>query len=254
MKISVIMVSFNSEKTIKNAVESYLAQDHPHKELLIIDGGSFDSTCSIVKSFESPLIKLISEPDDGIYNAMNKGLVRMTGDAFGFLNSDDCFSNRSSLAHLALSLDKYDIVSGRLHFVKEHDGANPVREWNPERFRSGAYRRGFSLPHPTSYSRRCVYNKVGLFNDSYRSAGDYDWFLRALEIEGCSHGIIDEVLVNMRLGGESTRGIRAISNNSLEMLLVRRERLNVKFIDLAFFWNIWKKVQQIAVTKFKVTE
>lgn len=113
-------------------------------------------------------------------------------------------------------------------------------------YRPGAYARGFSLPHPTSYARRTVLERVGEFSTQYRSASDYDWLMRALEIEGFSHAIIDEVLVNMRIGGESTAGLRAIWQNSRELLAVRQKRLGSGVLDIAMVLNLYRKFMQRA--------
>jgi glycosyltransferase involved in cell wall biosynthesis len=245
MKISVIMASFNSSDTIRFAIESFLNQDYPTKELIVVDGSSTDKTCDIVRSFKSPLITLSSEPDDGIYDAMNKGLRLMTGDAFGCLNSDDKFSSEKSLSVIADSLQTSDIVSGRLSFVREHDGSRAVRVWQPQAFKPGDYRRGYSLPHPSTYTRREVYDRVGDFNTQYFSAGDYDWLLRALENEGFSHSVVENCLVDMRLGGDSTSGIRAIYRNARGLLKVRQDRLGSGRVDLAVFLNLLNKIKQL---------
>ena len=244
MKISIIMAAYNSQATIRRSIESFLQQDYPNKELIVIDGASSDETCAVVKGFNSPLIRLHSEQDKGIYDAMNKGLGRVRGQAFGCLNSDDCYARPDALSLIAEGLQSADIVSGRLNFVREHDGRAPVRVWHPTEHRQGAYVRGFSLPHPTTYARRAVLDKVGLFSTDYRSASDYDWLLRALEIEGFSHTVIEEVLVNMRIGGESTSGVSAMLQNSREMLQVRRKHLNSSTLDTATFLNLYFKLKQ----------
>lgn len=246
MKISVVMAAWNSEATIASAIESFLEQDHADRELIVVDGASRDRTCEIVESFGSPLIRLSSEPDKGIYDAMNKGLARVTGDAFGCLNSDDRYARKDSLSLVAAALETSDLVSGTLHFVREHDGSLPVRRWIPAAHRRGAYAKGYTLPHPTTYARRRVLDRIGGFSTAYRSASDYDWLMRALEIEGFSHAVVDAVLVDMRLGGESTSGLRSMLNNSREMLAVRRDRLGSGMIDLALFLNAARKLQQLS--------
>lgn len=245
MKLSVITVCFNSQATIARTIDSFLSQDHPDKEMIVVDGASKDRTCEIVKSYSSPLISLHSERDRGIYDAMNKGLRRIGGDAFGCLNSDDCYHSSQSLSLIAAALTSADVVSGELHFVREHDGALPTRVWKPKPFTRGAYRCGYTVPHPTTYARRHVLEKVGDFLPEYRSAGDYDWILRALELEGFSHNVIDAVLVDMRVGGESTSGLKAIYNNSREMLAVRQHRLGSGMVDLALVLNLARKVRQV---------
>ena len=238
------MAAYNSEKTIGDAITSFIEQTYPSKELIVVDGGSVDSTCDIVRGFNYPHIHLYSEPDNGIYDAMNKGLRRVTGEFFGCLNSDDCFARPDSLELIVDALESTDLVSGRLHFVREHDGSWPVRIWQPTPYVSGAYRRGFSLPHPTTYARRIVLERVGEFCTEYRSAGDYDWLMRALELEGFSHSVIQDVIVNMRIGGESTAGFRSIMQNSRELLSIRRRRLGGGPIDAAIFINLFTKMKQ----------
>lgn len=244
MKISVVMAAYNSEATIGRSIESFLSQSHPKKELIVVDGASQDNTCAIVKQFDSPLIRISSAPDLGIYDAMNKGLRQVKGDAFGCLNSDDCYTSSNVLALIAEALDSVDIVSGGLHFVREHDGSPPVRVWLPEPYRAGAFKKGFSLPHPSTYARRVVLDRVGEFSTNYAIASDYDWLLRALELEGFSHAATEEILVNMRIGGASTGGARAIWTNSRELLKIRRERLNSGLIDIALFRNLIIKIRQ----------
>lgn len=245
LKISVVMAAYNSQATIAKSIESFLIQDHLDKELLVIDGASKDNTRNIVEGFRSPLIKIFSEPDKGIYDAMNKGLRLVSGDAFGCLNSDDCYARSDSLSIIARALETADIVSGRLNFVREHDGMAPVRVWVPKPHKHGAYARGYSLPHPSTYAKRSVLKRVGEFRTDYGSAGDYDWLMRALELEGFSHTVVDQALVNMRLGGDSTAGVKALWRNSKGLLKVRQDRLGSGYIDLAAFLNIAAKIRQL---------
>lgn len=244
MKISVVMASYNSEATIGKAVESFLSQDYHDKELIVIDGASRDRTCEIVRSFGSPQIQLYSSPDKGIYDAMNKGLSHMSGDAFGCLNSDDRFHSAAVLSKMALALEGADLVSARLNFVREH-GQQPVRVWQAALYRPGAFARGLTLPHPATYARRIVLERVGEFSTAYRSAGDYDWLMRALEIECFRHVVIQDVVVDMLIGGESTGGVGAILKNSREMLEIRRRRLGSGVVDTALFLNLLIKLRQV---------
>ncbi len=245
MKVSVIMVAYNSQLTIKRSIESFLSQDYKNKELIVVDGASSDGTCRILEEFNSPLIKVHSEVDEGIYDAMNKGLRLMTGECFGFLNSDDCYARKDVLSIVTSALNDIDIVSGGLCFVREHGDYPCVRVWHPERYSAGIYGKGFSVPHPSTYCRYSVFDKVGEFSTRYSSAGDYDWFLRSFELEGFSHGVLPEVLVKMRIGGESTGSLASILNNSKEMLEVRRNRLGVGLIDSALLLNLGKKIRQL---------
>lgn len=245
MKLSVITVCYNSQATIADTVDSFLAQDYPDREMVVVDGASRDRTLDIVRSYDSPLIRIHSERDRGIYDAMNKGLRLYSGDGFGFLNSDDRFHDTAALSRVAEGLSRAAIVSGVLHFVRGHDGTPPARIWRPLPYRKGMFAGGFSLPHPTTYARREVHARVGEFNAALRSAGDYDWLLRALEVEGFTHLTLDKVIVDMKLGGESTANVRALVQNTRELLHVRQQRLRSGRVDLAVFLNLYRKLGQV---------
>lgn len=245
MKISTIMVCYNSEKTIGSAIESFLDQKYVDKELIIIDGNSSDKTQSIIQSFSCPEIVIFSEPDDGIYDAMNKGLERFSGDAFGFLNSDDRYNHENVLGEIASSLEQADIVSGHLRYVQDHKTPKTRRVWHSKPFKKGAFKRSWIVPHPATYATRKVYELTGKFDTFYRIAGDYDWILRALEIHDCRHSIIDDVIIDMKLGGVSTSGLRALFTNSLEPLRARQRWLGAGYVDLALLSNISKKIGQL---------
>ncbi|MEM6824641.1 MAG: glycosyltransferase family 2 protein [Pseudomonadota bacterium] len=244
MMISTIMVCRNAASTIAGSVESFLAQDHAEKELVVVDGASSDGTLDVLAKYSDPSIKVESGQDGGIYNAMNKGLERFQGAGFGFLNADDRYTGASVLSEIARALKTAEIVTGNLNFVSRH-GARPVRVWPSETYYAGAFRRGWSPPHPTTYARRSVYERVGPFEPSFRIAGDYDWLLRALEIEGASHGTIDATLVDMALGGVSTASWRTPFQNAAEKLRSRRMRLGAPMVDVALFRGIFQKVAQM---------
>lgn len=245
MMISTIMVCWNAEATIGGAVESFLEQDHPAKELVVVDGGSTDKTVSIVESFGASEVKLESGPDKGIYDAMNKGLARFKGEAFGFLNADDRYHDGHALTRISGALERVDMVSGDLHFVSAHDGSAPVRIWRASPFEPGAFRKGWAPAHPTTYALRSVYNRVGGFDPSFRIAGDYDWLMRALELEGVSYGILSETLVDMAMGGASTAGWTAPFVNARELLRARQMRLGSGPVDLALFAGPLRKIAQL---------
>lgn len=253
MKISTIMVCYNSEETIAGAIESFLSQTHPNKELVVIDGKSTDSTLKIVKSFLQPGLEVISGKDSGIYDAMNKGLSRFSGDAFGFLNSDDRYSHPEVLSKIATSLNTADIVSGHIQYCRDHssDSASPIRVWKSSQFNAGSFKKGWIVPHPATYATRRVYDSVGNFDTSYKIAGDYDWILRALEVNKFEHSVINDTLVYMKLGGASTSGLKALLTNSLEPLRARKKWLNSGIIDAALFYNAARKLGQLRPKGFR---
>jgi glycosyltransferase len=247
MKISVVMVSYDSAATIGLAIESFLAQTHPDKELIIVDGASRDRTLEIIDAFRGPDIVVVSEPDRGIYDAMNKGLDRFTGDAVGFLNSDNRFSDQGALAAIADGLARSDIVYGDLDFVKDHASREVTRRWRSTPYRRGSFRRGWMPPHPTVYCTRRVIERVGKFDLAYEIASDYDYMLRAFELSDFSARPLDRVLVDMLQGGRSTAGIRSYLRHNVEALAARRKWLGAGIVDYAAFAKPLRKISQFIV-------
>lgn len=247
MKISVITVCFNAERTIGHTIESFLNQSYAEKELIVVDGASRDATARLVESFGNPQIALTSEPDKGLYDAMNKGLSRYRGDAVGFLNADDCFSGRDSLMVIAEALQDCDMVSGDLDFVRDHAAGDVVRRWRGTPYRRGAFRRGWMAAHPTFYVRRAVVDAVGRFDLTYRIAADYDFMLRAYELHGFRSRHVAEVLVHMQAGGASTAGFPAYLKSNREALRARRRWLGSGLADYALFAKPLGKIGQFLV-------
>ncbi len=247
MKISVVTVCCNSARTIGHTVESFLAQSHPYKELIIVDGASRDGTLDIVRSFASDDMKIISEPDKGIYDAMNKGLAAFTGDAIGFLNSDDRFKDESALAHIAAGLNDADVVFGDLDFVTDHNSRKVVRRWRGTPYRPRAFATGWMPPHPTFYVRRAVVDAVGRFDMTYRIAADYDFMLRAMELHDFRAAMIDQVLIDMMQGGDSTSGLKAYVKSNFEALRSRQKWLDAGAFDRALVAKPLRKISQFLV-------
>jgi glycosyltransferase len=247
MKISVVTVCRNAQATIADTIRSFLAQEYPHKELLIIDGASQDRTLEIARKFVRPDVRIISERDGGLYDAMNKGLRLYTGDAIGFLNADDTFHDPSALRRVADGLRNAEAVHGGLVFVESHKTKRIVRTWKGEPFRRGQFRAGWLPPHPTFYIRRSLAEKTGAFDLSYGSAADYDYMLRALELYADSAAYVSGPLVDFLVGGTSS-GLKRVFLANLGCLRSRRKHLGAPLIDLAFFlkpgvkmltqWNI----------------
>jgi glycosyltransferase involved in cell wall biosynthesis len=244
VRISVVTVSFNSARTIGHTVESFLRQSHPDKELVIVDGASRDATLAIVRSLAGDGVTVVSEPDDGIYDAMNKGLALFGGDAVGFLNSDDRFKDEDALAHIAAGLEAADIVFGDLDFVDDHERRHIVRRWRGSPYRPRAFAAGWMPPHPTFYVRRAVVDSVGRFDTAFRIAADYDFMLRAMELHGFRAAMIDRVLIDMMQGGDSTSGLKAYVRSNFEALRSRRKWLNSGSLDSALVAKPLRKLGQ----------
>jgi glycosyltransferase len=245
MKISVVTASFNSEATIGFTIESFLRQTHPDKEMLVIDGVSKDGTLKIVESFGSNAIRILSEPDKGVYDAMNKGFRLFGGDAVGFLNSDDTFHDESVLADIAAGLADADIVYGDLNMVTDHRSKRIARVWRGGTFHRYSFQLGWVPPHPTFYMRREVAQKVGGFDLRYVTTADYDYMLRALALNDFRVRYLPRVIADFQMGGISTRGLGVTIRGNLECLRSRREHLNAPPIDAAFFLRFLRRIFQI---------
>jgi glycosyltransferase len=208
-KVSVITTTYNSAATVRDTLESVASQDYPYIEHIVIDGGSTDSTRSIISEFPH-LAHVVSEPDNGTYYAMNKGLQHCTGDLICFLNSDDCYTRNDAISLVVgiQEAEKADVVYGDLQFVGRKNTDKVVRTW-----RSGAYNRtniyyGWMPPHPTFFACKSVYDTVGLFNTDFRNAADYDMMLRIL-LKHQMHAVyLPYILVKMRVGGLSNKSLR----------------------------------------------
>lgn len=225
IKVSVITAVFNGEKTIAQAIESVLGQDYPAVESVVIDGGSSDTTMSILEPYRSRLGKLVSEPDGGIYDALNKGIRYASGDVVGFLHADDLFEDVGVLAKVAAAFEDPDVdaVYGDLVYVRHEHVGQVVRYWQAGHYDRAALSRGWMPPHPTFYVRRAVYARLGGFDERYRIAADYDSILRILAGGSIRVAYLPEVLVRMRVGGISNRSLRTILRKSWEdYMAVRR--------------------------------
>jgi glycosyltransferase involved in cell wall biosynthesis len=245
MKISVVTVCFNSAATVGRTLESFFAQEHAEKELVVVDGGSRDETLQIVESFGSEGVTVISEPDRGIYDAMNKGLSRFSGDAVGFLNSDDRFKDASALSALDETLQRAEIAFGDLDIVRSHDRGEVIREWRATPYRRGSFRQGWMPAHPTFYCRREVIEAVGPFDLRYRVGADYDYMLRAMELTEFRAEPVGRVLVDMLHGGESSSSLKSHLHHNLEALDSRRRWLGAWPVDYALFAKPLRKVPQL---------
>jgi glycosyltransferase len=246
MKISVVTVCLNSERTIALTIESFLKQTYPNKEMLVIDGMSRDRTVEIARSFGSDAIRVISESDKGIYDAMNKGLRWFSGDAVGFIGSDDMFHGPRSLELLAAGLQNADVVYGDVHIVKDHVSKAVVRTHRGGKYHPRALQRGWMPPHTTFYIRRHVVRSVGEFDTRYRIGADYDFVLRTMALNSFRNQYIPQILVDFQIGGVSSRGFfRSTLVHNLEALDSRRRLLGAAVIDAAFFMKPARSFMQL---------
>ena len=219
-KISLITVCFNSASTIADTLESVKRQGYKNVEYIVIDGGSTDNTLEIVDRYRQSIDVLVSEKDNGIYDAMNKGIAAATGDFVGILNSDDVFSDDESLNKIAETIrarKDVDAVFGDLIYVNREDLSKKVRLYSSRFFKPWKMRFGFMLPHPTFYARRELFEKLGNYKTDYRVAADFELLCRFLR-KGINYVRIDDVLVSMRDGGISSTGFWWRIHQNLEIV------------------------------------
>ena len=247
MRLSVVTVCRNAAATIGETLASFFAQTYPDKQLIVVDGASTDDTVAIARRFACEQLTIVSEPDLGLYDAMNKGLRLFDGDAVGFLNADDRFHDPGTLTAIAGALERADICYGDLDYVDHVERSRVVRRWRATPWRKGAFRRGWMPPHPTFYCRREVVRSVGAFDLSYRLAADYDFMLRALELGDFTAAHVPSVLVDMGDGGVSSSGIKARLRHNLEALASRRRWLGAGLVDYALFAKPLGKASQFVL-------
>jgi glycosyltransferase involved in cell wall biosynthesis len=204
-KISIITVSFNSQSTIKHTIQSVASQDYQNKEYILIDGASTDWTLDIISFLKDKINYFVSEKDNGIYDAMNKGIKVATGEIIGILNSDDFYSNNEVLSKVANIFEETDCdcLYGDLVYVDKGDARNIVRYWKSGKFSKKKLRMGWMLPHPTFFVKKEIYEKYGLYNIKLKTAADYEMILRLLHNDSIKVEYLPEILIKMRIGGES---------------------------------------------------
>lgn len=209
MTLSIVTICYNSAKTIADTIESVLSQDYPHVEYIIKDGGSTDGTLDIIKSF-GPKIKLYSEADEGLYDAMAKGMLLCSGDAIGIINSDDVYPDNGVVTRVANSFKstKADTVYGDLEYVAAKDLNQVTRKWVAGSYKKEAFLRGWMPPHPTFFIKREFVKKYGAFDKSFKSAGDYEYMLRMLFKHNLTAAYIPHVQMKMRAGGVSNASLK----------------------------------------------
>ena len=235
--ISIVTVSYNSEKTIKHCIDSVRDQNVPVEHVLV-DGASTDGTHKIIREYQNHFSKVIVEPDNGIYDAMNKGIDSTTGDIIGILNSDDYYATKNSLSKVVSVFcnDEIQACYGDLKYVDAQDEARVVRYWKAGEFDAQKFYWGWMPPHPTFLVRRSVYQKLGTFNLSLGSAADYEIMLRFLLKHRIGATYVPYTLVNMRTGGMSNASLA----NRLRANLMDRRSWEINQLK-PYPWTLYLK-------------
>lgn len=220
MKVTLITATFNSASSIKTCLGSVVFQNYNDLEYLVIDGKSSDDTLNFVKDYQQkfPFIKLFSEKDCGIYDALNKGVQLATGDVVGFVHSDDLLASNHIVTDVVTQLqnEQLDGVYGDLQYVDKFDLNKVIRLWKSCDFKPGLLKQGWMPAHPTLFLKKEVYKKHGLFDLTYKIAADYDFMLRVLKDNSLKFGYLPKVITKMRVGGASNRSLKNIIQKTKE--------------------------------------
>ena len=228
-------------------MESIKSQTHKDIEHIVIDGASTDKTISLLKSKQNKPDSLVSEPDKGIYDAMNKGIMLAKGDIIGFLNSDDLYANNSvisKVANLFKQRPEIEACYSDLVYVDKINTSKIIRYWKSSEFILGSFSKGWCPPHPTFFVRRSVYEKFGSFDVSYQLASDIDLMMRFLEIKKVKSCYIPEVLIKMRMGGQSNNSFKNILKQNLEVFqALKKHNIPNNFI-IFFIYKIISRFKQ----------
>jgi glycosyltransferase involved in cell wall biosynthesis len=252
MKVSITTVCFNSAETIEDTIKSILSQDYKDIEYIVVDGGSTDGTLDIINRYKNNISKVISEPDNGIYDAMNKGLRSSTGDILATLNGDDVYAEQTTVSRMVEFIESKDLDAayGDLIYVDRHDIGHVKRFWQPGPYKKGAFHHGWVIPHPTFFCRKEIFERYGYFNDTMQIAADFELMLRFIEKHQITVGYLQQVIVKMRTGGKAN-GLRGMIQGNKE--IIKSFRLNDLHLSPLFFLckPITKISQLIRVTRHK---
>lgn len=254
MKISVITATFNSGATLRDTLESVLLQTHNDIEYIIVDGKSKDNTIDIVREYEPRFdghLRWISEPDNGIYDAMNKGINMATGDVIGILNSDDFYASADILSTIAQEIEKVDAVYGDLDFVDCENTQRVIRQWRGSQHVPGSFLKGWHPAHPTFYVRRKHYEKLCGFDTTLDVSADFELMLRYIEKNKLTNKYIPRTFVKMRLGGESTGSFKKIIQGNRNVLRAFKKN-GYSVSPLYFIYRLLPKVLNILKNKLQL--
>ena len=248
MKVSIITATFNRAATIKHTLDSLNKQDYPDIEHIIVDGASTDGTLTIINAHKASETILISEPDNGAFDALNKGLKVATGDIVGFLHSDDFFANDHVISDVVATMKKHkvDSVFGDVAFVSSKNINKTVRYYSSKKFHPGRFEYGFMPAHPTFFTKREYYERFGSFNTKYKIAADFELLVRFLYEQKISYKYMDQLMIYMRTGGLSNANLRSRFVHNREALKACRAR-GIKTSPFKIMLKVISKIPELFV-------
>lgn len=225
LKISIITATYNRADVVFDAIKSVQSQSYKNIEHIFIDGASTDATSSIIRRNLTPSSVMLSEPDGGIYFALNKGVKVATGDVIGIMHSDDVYADKNVIEDVVRHFKnpEINIVYGDLVYVSNLDGSRIIRRWQPGHFERAKLLSGWMPPHPTVFVRKSIFDRFGYFDTSFRISADYDFILKIFSDNSIGFEYIPRVLVKMRTGGESNANLKKIITKSKEDWVIIRK-------------------------------
>jgi glycosyltransferase len=209
LRVSVITVCYNNSQTIEETIKSVVSQDYKNMEYILVDGASTDGTLQIIDRYKKQLSTVVSEKDNGIYFAINKGIALATGDVVAILHADDFYADQTVISKVVNAFEtvQSDTVYGDLQYVDRNETAKVIRNWKANDYSKDNFLKGWMPPHPSFFAKRSCYTRFGIFNTALTSSADYELMLRFLYKNNCSTSYIPEILVKMRAGGQSNKSI-----------------------------------------------
>lgn len=245
MKVSIITVAYNAAETIEETLQSVASQTHSELEYIVIDGGSTDGTLDLIGRYSDTVDVLVSEPDAGIYDAMNKGVIRTTGEVVGILNSDDAYADPQVIADVvhALQASAADACYADLDYVDRADPSKILRRWKSGAFRKAAFKMGWMPPHPTFFLKKAAYERHGMYRTELTTSADYELMLRMLYKHEVTVAYLPRVIVKMKMGGQSNAGLKArVRANKEDRLAWKMNELQPGLVT--FLWKPLSKLGQ----------
>lgn len=248
MKISIITACYNSSSTLSDAINSVRNQSYSDIEYIIIDGGSADGSVEIIKKNSEYISKWISEPDKGIYNAINKGIKLASGNVIGLLHSDDLLADNLIIERIAKAFinSGADVLYGDLIYVSKSDTGKVFRYWKAGKYNKKKLLYGWMPPHPTFFVKKEIYDKIGGFDEKFKIAADYEFILRTLNYIKTQVVYIPEVITKMRIGGASNKSLSNIILKSREDYFALKQN-NFSFPFVALIFKNLRKISQFFV-------
>lgn len=243
LKFSIITATKNSQATLSDTVDSVLCQKYPLIEYIVKDGISTDGTLKILAAYGNKINQVVSQKDQGIYDALNQGINLASGDIIGFLHSDDLYMHENVLNRIAevFKKENCDAVYSDLYYVNREDKEKIFRKWKSGKYREGMFLEGWMPPHPTFFVKKEVYMKYGNFNTEFKTAADYELMLRFIHKHKIALTYLEEFTIKMRVGGQSNLSLenRIIANRE------DRKAWKVNGLKPRFYTLTWKPIRKI---------